>query len=70
MISRALRCLLELRGHSGSKPKVTKQPRRLNLEPLEDRLLLTLVGIEPNFPLTFFDSTGHFQYTPLLIRWI
>ena len=43
--------------------KITSRQRRLTLEPLEGRQLLTLLGIMPNFPLTFFDSTGHFQYS-------
>ena len=30
---------------------------------MESRQFLTLIGITPNFPLIFFDSTGHFQYT-------
>src|SRR5208337_1979550 len=62
MISRALRCLLELRGRSRSKSKVEKKRRMLRLEPLENRQLLTLIGITPTFPLTFFDSTGRLQY--------
>jgi len=30
---------------------------------LEGRQLLTLIGITPTFPLTFFDSTGHLNYS-------
>jgi protocatechuate 3,4-dioxygenase beta subunit len=46
-------------------PKVQKtshRRRRLSFEGLENRQLLTLVGILPNFPLTFYNSTGQFNY--------
>ena len=62
MISRALRCLLELKGQFSSKSKAAKRKRRLSLESLESRHLLSLLGVTPSFPLTFFDSTGHIQY--------
>jgi protocatechuate 3,4-dioxygenase beta subunit len=66
MISNALRTLL---GPASSKSRgwrrKPKKKRRLNLEPLEGRQMLTLVGIAPNFPLTFFDSTGQFQYSAI-----
>jgi hypothetical protein len=37
--------------------------RRLALESLESRQMLTLIGISPGYPLTAFDTTGHFQYS-------
>src|SRR5208337_3399526 len=61
MIFRVLRSLLKLRGRS--KSKVSSRQRRLSLEPLEGRRLLTLLGITPGFPLIFFDSTGRFEYS-------
>ena len=53
--------------------------RRLRLEPLENRHLLSLVGVLPEFPLMVYDSTGTVNYdaasyafdieaTPLIFR--
>ena len=60
MISRVLRGLLERCGRS--KSKVSSRQRRLSLESLESRQLLTLIGIVPNLPLIFYNSTGQFHY--------
>jgi len=60
MISGALRRLPQLGGRS--KSKASSRQRRLSLESLESRQLLTLIGITPNLPLIFYDSTGQFHY--------
>lgn len=42
-----------------------RQPqRRLLLEPLEDRRLLSLLGVAPTFPVITFDQTGVLTYDP------
>jgi hypothetical protein len=52
MISRLLHGLLQrFVGRSRSHAKLVVRRRRLTLEPLESRRLLTLVGITPGFPL-------------------
>ena len=45
-----------------SKSKVSSRQRRLTVETLESRRLLTLIGISPNFPLIAYDSTGQLEY--------
>src|SRR5262245_16647929 len=35
----------------------------LRAEPLEDRRLLTLLGLVPDFPITTYDSTGLVAYS-------
>ena len=39
------------------------QARKLKFEPLEDRRLLTLLGLTPVNPEFTYDSTGHVAYT-------
>src|SRR5579871_5137215 len=39
--------------------------RRLNLERLEDRRVLTLIGVNPTAPLINYDSTGVITYDPV-----
>jgi hypothetical protein len=61
MISKLLRGLFRApRGRSKSK---VSSRRRLTVETLESRRLLTLIGILPKYPLIAFNSTGTFQYT-------
>ncbi len=36
----------------------------MTVEPLEDRRMLTLLGVVPSFPLTTYDSTGVINYNP------
>jgi len=43
--------------------KLARRQRRLTLEYLECRQLLTLIGIIPSFPLIKFNSNGTVQYT-------
>jgi hypothetical protein len=64
MVFRSLRnrFLGKGRRRKGIKSKLPTRQRRLAVESLEDRRLLTLIGITPNFPLVAYDSTGSFQY--------
>ena len=64
MISRLLRGFFPRSDkRSQYRSKLAKSQRRLRLEPLEDRRMLALVGIIPNFPLIKFDTTGTFTYS-------
>jgi uncharacterized repeat protein (TIGR01451 family) len=42
--------------------KRQRNNRNLILEPLEDRRLLSLIGVTTGYPLTTYDSTGHISY--------
>ena len=60
-ISNLFRSIFAADERSRRNPQAVK--RRLRLEPLENRRLLTLLGVAPGYPLIFFDSTGNLQYT-------
>jgi hypothetical protein len=59
--------LLSLLGRTKTKPRKRKIAGRRNAlrhEQLEPRQMLTLLGIDPGFPLTVYNSTGHLEYNP------
>ncbi len=62
MISRSL-CRLFSKSDRRSKSKASRRKRRLAVETLESRKLLTLISIVPNFPLITFNSTGALTYS-------
>ena len=67
MVFQSLRnYFLGSRRRKGTRSKLPIRQRRLALESLENRRLLTLIGITPNFPLIGYDSTGQFQYNATL----
>ena len=45
-------------------PTTRHQNRRLSLEPLEHRCLLTLIGVSTSYPEIAYDSTGKISYNP------
>ena len=68
MVFRSLGNYFLGKGHrrKGTKSKLSARPRRLAVESLEERRLLTLIGITPNPPLIAYDSTGQFHYNATL----
>ena len=59
--------LLSRLGCSKTTPRKRKLVGRRNAlrhEQLEARQMLTLLGVDPAFPLTVYNSTGHLEYNP------
>ena len=58
-----LRAIQRLSGQKNSlRASRVQADRRLTLEPLEDRRLLSLIGVSPTYPLISYDRSGPLNY--------